>query len=343
MNLQNLIIVISLFLFLLAFFKRFKILIENTNYSDHKKIAILNDSPIVIGGVYLLIIILIFFPNNFFFIKFISILILILGLLSDKNLFPNPTIRLLLQILILFILVYFENLTINTLSINFLDELLSYKFINIIFTVLCFTIILNGSNFLDGLNGLLSGYYLLILGSLIYINVTGNYLETFDVKLIILIFTTLLIFYIFNIFGLVYLGDSGSYLISMIIGIILIKLYQRNIYISPYYVAAMLWYPAFENLFSLLRRIYKKTNISSADQLHLHQLIFRFLKTKKIFNKKIVNPVTSVIILLCNMPSFIFATINLSYTKYLVLIIMINVLFYLLAYSFFSKNLVIKK
>ena len=46
----------------------------------------------------------------------------------------------------------------------------------------------------------------------------------------------------------------------------------------------LLWYPAFENLFSLIRRSFKK-NVSEADKLHLHQLIFRYLN-KKIFNKK---------------------------------------------------------
>jgi UDP-N-acetylmuramyl pentapeptide phosphotransferase/UDP-N-acetylglucosamine-1-phosphate transferase len=54
------------------------------------------------------------------------------------------------------------------------------------------------------------------------------------------------------------MGDSGSYLIAIIIGIYLIKFYELNILISPYYIALLLWYPAFENLFSLVRRLKTK-------------------------------------------------------------------------------------
>ena len=139
---------------------------------------------------------------------------------------------------------------------------------------------MNGSNFLDGLNGLLSGYYLIVLGSLIYLNLYSEEINFDHYGLINLIFTIILIFFILNIFGLIYLGDSGSYVISMIIGYILIKESQNNLNISPYYIVLLLWYPAFENLFSLIRKFYKKKNISEADKLHLHQLIFRYLKQK---------------------------------------------------------------
>ena len=62
----------------------------------------------------------------------------------------------------------------------------------------------------------------------------------------------IIIFFIFNIFGLVYLGDGGTYLLSLFIGTYLIKFNYYNDFISPYYIAVLLWYPAFENLFSLL-------------------------------------------------------------------------------------------
>ena len=118
---------------------------------------------------------------------------------------------------------------------------------------------------------------------------------------------------------------------------------QDNIFVSSYYVAAMLWYPAFENLFSLIRRVYKKSNISYADKLHLHQLVFRYLKTNKIFNKKIINPITALIILLFNLPSFIIASLLFSHTKSLIFLLIINCIIYLSSYYFLSKNFKFKK
>ena len=146
-----------------------------------------------------------------------------------------------------------------------------------------------------------------------------------------------------NIFGIVYLGDSGSYIISMIMGYILIKESQINLYFSPYYIVLVLWYPAFENLFSLVRRSYKKKDVSAADKLHLHQLIFRYLKQKRFIDEKKINTFTSMIILFCNVPAFIVANLNYSNTMVLVYVIFIYVVIYLSFYfyliSFFRKTL----
>ena len=101
MNLQNLIISIILFAVLFVILKKFNILVDNTNYSDHKKLGNQNKSPIILGGIYLVSIFFIFFPNEYLLVKILSISILILGLLSDRNLFSNPKIRLIFQIFII--------------------------------------------------------------------------------------------------------------------------------------------------------------------------------------------------------------------------------------------------
>ena len=90
MNSQNLVITIILFTTLFIIFKKFNILVDNTNYSDHKKLGKQNKSPIILGGIYLVAIFFIFFPNEYLSIKILSVLILILGLFSDRNLFSNP-------------------------------------------------------------------------------------------------------------------------------------------------------------------------------------------------------------------------------------------------------------
>jgi len=343
MDLQNLVISVGLFVCIYLIFKKFNLLVDNISYSDHKKLGTSNNSPLIIGGIYVVVILLIYLPNSYFFVKIISILILSLGLLSDRNFLPNPKIRLTIQILILLTFIYFENLSINSFSLDFIDNLLKNNFFNIIVTVFCFATLLNGSNFLDGLNGLLSGYYILVLLSLIYIDSSSSNVEILDLEFAKLLLIALVIFYFFNIFGIAYLGDGGSYLVSLSVGVILIKANQNNMFISPYYVATMLWYPAFENLFSLIRRLYKKSNVSYADKLHLHQLIFRYFKTNKIFSVKIINPITALIILLFNLPSFIISSLVFSHTISLIFLLLINLTIYLLAYYFLSKNFKFKK
>ncbi len=338
-------LIISVIIFFTIYFtcKKFKLLIDNTNFSEHKKIGISNHSPIILGGVYLVVSLIVLLSGDYNILKLICVCILFLGLLSDRNYLSNPSIRLSIQILILLVLIYFEGLTVNYINIEFFDYILNIKIFNIIFTLFCFAVLLNGSNFLDGLNGLLSGYYIFVLFSLIYIGSTSSKVEINQFEMVNIILLLLLIFFVFNILGLVYLGDSGSYILSIIVGFILIKEYQNNIYISPYYVLTVLWYPAFENLFSLIRRLISGTKISSADKLHLHQLIFRYFRSKKILSEKITNTFSSFIILLLNLPLFIMASNNYSHTLTLVFVTMLNIFFYLIFYIYLIKYFELKK
>ena len=52
------------------------------------------------------------------------------------------------------------------------------------------------------------------------------------------------------------MGDNGSYLISFFTAIFLIEVSNDNQFLSPYFIAVLLWYPAFENFFSLSRRLF---------------------------------------------------------------------------------------
>ena len=201
---------------------------------------------------------------------------------------------------------------------------------------------MNGSNFLDGLNGLLSGYFILVLISLIFIGNFSNNVELENLNLIVIILTILLVFFILNIFGLVYLGDGGSYIISILVGFLLVKENQNNIFISPYYVVMLLWYPAFENLFSLIRRLYNKDSVSSADKLHLHQLIYRYLKLKKIFSEKKINSISSILILVFNIPIFLISSFYYFHTTTLILTTIVYVIIYLFLNFYLINKIVFK-
>ena len=343
MNNLSLSLILSVFLFIYYLFKNINFLNENINYSTHKNFGKSNHSPLVIGGIFLSIVVLFFFSNDLVGLKILTLLIFILGLLSDKNILSNPKIRILLQILILFVLVFFNHLSIINLENNVLNTMLENKIFNLFLTVFCLAILVNGSNFLDGLNGLLSGYYLMIILSVFYLSLSYDNINFIYENEIKILFFSLLIFFIFNIFGKVYLGDGGSYLIATFIGFYLIKFNLSNPQISPYYVAALLWYPAFENLFSLVRRLFKKSKISSPDNKHLHQLIFLFIKSKKILDVRFLNTFSSMMILILNLPLFIFSNLMITHSSRLIIIILANIAIYILIYNFITKNLKINK
>ncbi len=341
MNILSLFLLLFIFLITYYFFKKISLLNEDTKYSIHKNFGKTNESPIILGGIYLVIIILLFFKSDFLILKLTLLFIFFIGLLSDKNILPNPKVRIILQILILFFLVFYTELEIKNLENSLLNNFLKNNLINLFFTTFCFAILINGSNFIDGLNGLLSGYFLLILLSIIYVCFANEEIIFIYKHELIIIFLSLLIFFVFNIFGKVYLGDGGSYLLATFIGFYLIEFTNANshIHISPYYIASILWYPAFENLFSISRRILKKINVSSPDKRHLHQIIFLFIKSKKLIDDKYLNSVTSIIILIFNIPTFVLSSMMVTYSQILVFIILVNIFFYIIFYNYISKNL----
>ena len=340
-------ILIFLFLvFLNIFQKKYNILCHDNSLSLHKKIGS-NKIPLS-GGIYFYIIILIFSLFNFFsFFNFgFEFLValtffLILGLTIDSGYEIKPKLRLLIQIIIVLSFLIKTDLFVNYTKIFFLDFLLEYKFFSFIFTTFCIVILINGVNFIDGVNGNSSGYLFLVFLFFLYLLDSYKFISNFtDFKFLILY---ILFFFIFNLLDKNYLGECGNYILGFTIAIFVIKFFNENNVFSPLYAVSILWYPAFENLFSILRKIFiDKKNAFVADTSHLHTLIFVYFK-KCGYNKK-SNSLTGLIINIYMIPGFIFSNIFSSNSKILFFIIVINLTVYMLIYFNLKKfNLSEKK
>ena len=320
----------------LYFFAKKKFLIDQINSSKHKQLTANNSTngAILCGGIIIFIAILFFFNNDLYLIKIFSSFILIIGILSDFN---TPKYRILSQLLIvLLFLLYNENLAIDDLRVIFINNILEIKFVSIIFTIFCILILINGSNFLDGLNTLVVGYYILVLTIVVLTSLQFNLYIDPNIYYFIIVLSVV---FLFNFFNKIYLGDAGSYLISFLVAFFLLDFFSKNDSVSPYFICLLLWYPAFENLFSIIRRAFLKRNIDQADEGHLHQMIYRILKNKDYINKKYINTATAMLINLFNLTIFIFSYKYYFFTQNLALVIFVNMLIYLLLYSFIKKKL----
>lgn len=338
MDTNNLLIIFVVFSAYFIFFNKYKLLNDEINSSKHKQLVLnIKSNPILLGGIYLTTVFVVFSTHNILPVKLTILLIFLLGLSSDKNIILNPKIRLLIQLLILFCLIFFQDLRIEDLRIDILNNVLTNYYFSLIFTIFCFAVLVNGCNFIDGLNGLLVGYSILIFFSLLSQSEFNSF-SVNDINFIYLLICALILLFFFNIFGFIFLGDNGSYVLSTILGFYLLDLFINNQILSPYYVAILLWYPAFENLFSLIRRLKLRRNVSKADNTHLHHFVYIYFKKKKFVNKKYVNSISSIIILIFNVPSFILANIYSTNTKILISLIVGNIIIYLFFYYFFSKN-----
>ena len=322
--------IILIFIIIFFFQKKQKIYL-NKSHQNHKKLINLDGRPII-GGIFLIIVI-IFFTSFSLSFKIASSAIFLLGVFSDINILSSPFKRLFLQTLFITIYLLNSKELIIDLRSEYLNDILSENiYISLLFTSFCILILINGTNFIDGLNGLVTIYYLFVLFAIIYLS--QNLSLNINSSSIKLLFLSLLIFLFLNSFSKALLGDSGAYLIGFFIGIILINFQKDNPSISPYFIAVLLWYPAYENLFSILRKKLMKINPSKPDNLHLHQLIY--LKLKLYFSS--ANILSSTLINSYNLFIFILSVNFYNDTVKLLFIILVNIALYTLTYVLIYKK-----
>lgn len=321
--------------FLNLVFKKLMFFNDNLSFSKHKKLAVDNKNTLLTGGLSFLVLLFLFFEGNYF-LKLFCCLVFIIGIISDLNLINSPAKRLFLQaIIISFFIFYFEN-NIYFTDIYYLDLILEYNIISYLFTIYCFLILINGTNFIDGLNGLVIGYYILSLGVLLIFILNKNI--SYDYSLLTILIMILIINFPFNLFGKNFLGDSGSYLVAFMTGYVLVDFYISYSEISALFIVTLLWYPAFENLFSIIRKKINKIDPSKPDSNHFHQLIFKFFMLK-FKDKKKTNIISSLIINLFNLIVFFLAYYLYNSSIGLTVLLLINTILYTYCYLFLLKKI----
>ena len=265
---------------------------------------------------------------------FISIFII--GLLADFKLFNNPKLRLLIQISLLIIFVYILDIKIPSTRIEIVDILLENDFINYSFTVFCLAILINGSNFVDGINTLLINYYIITLGLILFFLKDVN----IDQYFIINLFSLLIIILLFNVFGQIILGDSGAYILSLFVGLILIEISNVNNFISPYFIILLIWYPCFELLFSMIRRIVLNLYSYEPDTMHLHQMILKIINNNlKLKSNNLNHFLAASIINLYNLFILMIAYNYSDKTNTMLVLIVLNIIVYILIYFVLRQKL----
>ena len=318
-------------------FLKYNFLIDRINTSEHKK-KIFTDIKTPLAGGFVFIIIYPFIdPSQNYILLFFLLSLYFLGLMSDINYISSPKVRIILQTIFILSFILISDLSIKSLSFQIFNEILNYKIANILFLLICLLVLVNGFNFLDGANTLVVGNFIICLLSIYYISDKNTLI--LDYKYIETLLILLSVIYIFNFFGKSFLGDSGVYTLSFLIGVIFINFaYDNYLSISPYFVACILWYPAIENLFSIIRRLTTNNKLSKADSSHLHHLLYTFIKNKFRSKKNLfINTLTGFVINIYLIFSAFFAIMYFNNTKILLIIIFINLVTFLSVYFILSR------
>ena len=300
-----------------------------------------------IGGISILFFLILFsifikndsYNNYFLAVITLSIIFFIIGFLEDIKITSTPVVRLFfLFFLSFFVLLYFDIHVFKT-QIKFINNIIyANKFFSIIFVCLCLMFIVNGCNFIDGFNGLLIIHSLIIFLVLYSVNIwNSNNLDIGNFLLfLILILISVLLFNFPK--AKIFLGDSGAYVIGVILSITTIEISNLNPKIPPFFFANLLFYIFFEVIFSFFRKvIIEKKSPFAPDKKHLHMLIFNFLKIRVNDSLK-ANFLTSLII---NIIYFIAIIPSLFYyndTFFCKTYFFFLILFYYFSYFYIEKK-----
>jgi UDP-N-acetylmuramyl pentapeptide phosphotransferase/UDP-N-acetylglucosamine-1-phosphate transferase len=295
MDLNSLILFFVLISFGLFFYKYFVFFLNKYNskllvddqFTKPQSFHVITTS--VSGGTgiffsFLILNLYLFVSNNIIYYEYLSFcsLFFILGLSDDLKLNLRPKFRLLAMFFSLVFLVILNDFYIENTGISFLNRFLEIDIFALFFVGLCFLFIINGSNLIDGYNGLLSIHTLIILINLCLINYFNG-----ENDLAFFIFCSILILIIFLKYNFpkatIFLGDGGSYFLGTFIAISVIKTSIANPMVSPFYFCILLFYLFFEVFFSFIRKIVKeRMSPLFPDKKHLHMLIYQnFIKENK--------------------------------------------------------------
>ena len=252
----------------------------------HKK-----PTPAVGGIIFLLLYISAFFQSHTFNefdyfsneLVITSILIFFTGYYDDlRN--HNPFLKSFFFVLIIFIFLFFnQEILIKKILVSFSDEAyVLNNFFTYTFTILCFWLLINSFNLADGYNGIASSLAIIFYTSLLIL----FDLNKVDYFFIINIIFFLILILIFNLSGKLFLGNNGSYLISFILGVYLIKFYNLKIVNEKIFadkIFLMLIFPGLDMLRLFIERLIKKKNPFVRDKNHLHHNLKKIVPEKYVF------------------------------------------------------------
>ena len=207
-------------------------------------------------------------------IFFITIsLIFLLGFFDDKFYFNYSIKFYSLSIILVGILLFDKNLQITDLRFSIINLQISIDYIQVFITTLFILLFINALNMFDGINLQVGIYTFIISFFLFYIN-PDNFIFLYIIFFIIF-------FLFFNYFKNVFLGNSGSMLVSFILSYYFIKYYNLEYFSYSENIYMFMCIPGLDMFRLFIERILKNKNPFKGDNNHIHHILVKnigFLK-----------------------------------------------------------------
>jgi UDP-GlcNAc:undecaprenyl-phosphate GlcNAc-1-phosphate transferase len=247
---------------------------------------------------------------------FLALALFFIGIADDiKNISAWIKLGLTFLILLIFFKI-FQNYSITTLNFSILNKQINLGVnLSLFFSALCIALLLNAFNMTDGTNGLFLGISIICF-SYIFFSYSKFY------PLLIFLILILFILFFLNLKNFFFMGDSGVYLITTILGISTITAYKSELSSIKTVEEIFLLFciPGIDMFRLFLTRILNKKNPFKADKNHFHHLL----------KNKISSSWSIVIYFLVIIIGLLLKYININVT--ICILILLIIYFYLLWY-----------
>ena len=213
------------------------------------------------------------YKREFFAIIFLVLLIFLIGLFDDRyDIKPFTKLFLLSSIILVSILID-ENLIVKTLNFYNFQLNINLSNLSVPLTILFILLFLNAINMFDGIDLQVSIYFFVIV---LFLSIKYNIHYLFYFSPVIILNSY------FNSKNKLFLGDSGTYIIGILISWTIIKNYNLK---SAFYceeIFLIMAVPGLDMFRLFCIRIMNGKNPFKADKKHLHHLLLKkysYLKT----------------------------------------------------------------
>ena len=217
------------------------------------------------------------------------------------------------------------------------DWLANSSVLSLLFFSFCVMVIINGCNLIDGANGLLPMSVLMQTLCLMFIAYETN--DSFYIILLIYIIIPVMIFMGFNYpWGKIFLGDTGAYFLGFMLSMLTIIIFSEHPEIPTWVAVLILFYPAFELIFSIIRKLIEHKSPMEPDPHHLHLKMFHLLKSQVMMQRVANSLVMPCLALIWGMPFIL-----LVWVKHDLTLTLMGIFLFIIIYVGFNWALPRKK
>ena len=206
---------------------------------------------------------------------FLYLTFFLTGIIDDK-IHLNAKSKTFILLLILFIILPLDSsLVVNILDFKDIKYVIVLNQGALFFTIFCVYLFYNSLNFSDGLNGI---SLTVCLYFVIVIILTQNELNVFHYSILISIFITL----IPNLFGKIFIGNSGISFLACALFLLFIDSYNNNFLLFDE-IMLIVFLPTVDAGRVTIERIINGESPFKSDKNHFHHLLIKIFKKEYVF------------------------------------------------------------